>query len=203
MAVISYVPTFQHQDWIDNVDRVQAGGDNGFNLRFHALEAEFNRLAGVITQLSAALQALGQQPPPQQLAATFTPELVPTAANGWTHLAGLAQKPPTQTGAQGMMSVTIPHGARIQSLRVSGRNSGAGNLRIILQRQDISTNASPADRVAHIETTGDPFDMTAAADAQFATVDTTRFKYFVVAQLDNAQAADTVQLAVFQISYLA
>ena len=71
MAVISYIPGFQHQDWIDNVDRVQAGGDNGFNLRFHALEAEFNRLAGVITQLNAALQALGQQPPAQQLAATF------------------------------------------------------------------------------------------------------------------------------------
>lgn len=40
-----YVPKFSHSDWIDNEDRVQAGGENGFNIRFHKLEAEFAALA--------------------------------------------------------------------------------------------------------------------------------------------------------------
>ncbi|KIQ66474.1 hypothetical protein TR51_02440 [Kitasatospora griseola] len=40
-----YHPLFTHQDWIDNEDRVQAGGEKGLNIRFHNLEAEFRTIA--------------------------------------------------------------------------------------------------------------------------------------------------------------
>jgi len=53
---ITYTPQFKHQDWIDNVDRVAAGGDNGFNARFHALEAEFTNLSKVVEDLSKAMR---------------------------------------------------------------------------------------------------------------------------------------------------
>lgn len=57
MANITYKRTFQHEDWIDNEDVVQAGGEKGFNVKFHGLEAEFDDISGVIAQLSAGLGA--------------------------------------------------------------------------------------------------------------------------------------------------
>src|SRR5439155_12411403 len=57
MATITYNRTFTHADWIDNEDVVQAGGEKGFNAKFHALETEFDNISGVITQISAGLGA--------------------------------------------------------------------------------------------------------------------------------------------------
>jgi len=61
MANITYKRTFQHQDWIDNEDVIQAGGPRGFNLEFHSLEGEFDTLSGVVSKLNAGLtfQPLG------------------------------------------------------------------------------------------------------------------------------------------------
>ena len=55
--MVTYNRTFQHQDWIDGQDIVQAGGERGFNSEFHALEAEFDNLSPVIAQLTAGLGA--------------------------------------------------------------------------------------------------------------------------------------------------
>src|SRR5439155_19538127 len=57
MADIRYQRTFQHVDWIDNQDAVQAGGEKGFNVKFHAMEAEFDTISGVIAQVIAGLGA--------------------------------------------------------------------------------------------------------------------------------------------------
>ena len=57
MANITYNRTFTHVDWIDDEDIVQAGGEKGFNVEFHAFEAEFDNISGVIAQLSAGLGA--------------------------------------------------------------------------------------------------------------------------------------------------
>jgi hypothetical protein len=55
--MVTYNRTFQHQDWIDNQDIVQAGGEKGFNAEFHGLESEFDKIAGAIAQLNAGLGA--------------------------------------------------------------------------------------------------------------------------------------------------
>ena len=202
---ITYTPQFAHADWQDLVDRVQAGGGNGFNRRFHDLEAEFTRISTVVGQIDAALTALGQTPTPQATLFTLTPSLVQTTTTPWTHQAGLAQKPPGQTSAAGMMSISLPHGALIQSLRATGRNQNTGNsnnLRISLFRQGVLGNAGPADRIARVDAPTDPFDISATADPNFRQVDNQAFKYFILAQLDNAQASDTIALMAFQISYV-
>jgi len=49
MANVTYKRNFQHQDWIDNEDIVQAGGPRGFNVEFHHLEGEFDAIAGVVS----------------------------------------------------------------------------------------------------------------------------------------------------------
>ncbi|GHE97753.1 hypothetical protein [Streptomyces fumanus] len=56
MTGVSFTPTFQHTDYVDNRDRVQAGGPNGFNARFRALQADLGKLSEVITEVDGALQ---------------------------------------------------------------------------------------------------------------------------------------------------
>lgn len=202
MADINYTRAVSFSDYIDGETIVSAGGADGFNVRFHALEHEFDSISTVVGQLEAAIKAAGAAPPPQQARLVVTPNLVATAVNAWSHAQGIAQKPPALTGAQGMMSVSFPDNVRVVSLRVIGANSGAGALRIILQRQALVAGASQLDQIARVDGTGNPFDLNAPANATFATIDNANFKYFLVALLDNAAAADTVTLSAFQIIYL-
>lgn len=208
---INYNPQFQHQDWVDNVDRVQAGGPNGFNGRFHSLEAEFQTISQVVGLIAAALNALGTKPPPAPVRITLTPTLVATAALGWLfNVNGTATKQAGQTSAHGMMSVQLPAGATVQTFRATGRNSdaaqqnpGPGNLRLVLSRQSVDPTATGTQQqVALVNGVGVTFDTTIAANNQFATVDNDHFRYFVSADLDNAAATDVVQLNSFQITVL-
>jgi hypothetical protein len=57
-----YKREFQHTDWIDFVDPVQAGGGNGFNERFHALESEFDLISAAITSVDNALSSFESAP---------------------------------------------------------------------------------------------------------------------------------------------
>ena len=58
-----YTRHFQHRDWIDFVDPVQAGGNNGFNNRFHALESEFDLIATAISSVDNAVTNLENAAP--------------------------------------------------------------------------------------------------------------------------------------------
>jgi hypothetical protein len=58
MADITYSRTFSHQDWIDNEDVVQAEGENGFNLRFHALEDELDTIGTVLGTVDAEIKKI-------------------------------------------------------------------------------------------------------------------------------------------------
>lgn len=202
MANITYTRQFQHTDWQDNVDRVQAGGPTGFNQHFHDIEGDFDAIAQVVSLINAALIALGQAPPPTPTQTTITPALVAASSTGWQGGLGVVSKPANQTSAWGAMSVDLPNGALIQSFRATGRNTGAGNLRIALQRQGVVLG-TPSERVAGLDNiTGDPFDQNAPANSANALVNNQQFKYFITAQLDNAGATDTVVLNAFQITYL-
>jgi hypothetical protein len=204
---ITYIPSFKHQDWVDNVDRVQAGGSNGFNIRFHQLETELSHIAAVVAQIDAALAALGQTPPAKTLVSTFTPNLVATAASAWAHAIGFALKPAGATSAQGMMSIDLPHNAVLQQFRATGKNEGTapgtpgnGSLRLTLQRMALTPDATSVN-VARIDGSGSPFDTTVSVDSQFAQVNNNQFRYFITAQLNNAGATDNVLLSAFQITY--
>jgi hypothetical protein len=52
MADIFYDRKFTHEDWIENVDVVQASGENGFNRRFHGIEDEFDTISGVVNTIA-------------------------------------------------------------------------------------------------------------------------------------------------------
>jgi len=71
-APTGYTRHFQHQDWIDFVDPVQAGGNNGFNERFHALESEFDLIAASISSVDNAVTNLQSAPPAIGLSIALT-----------------------------------------------------------------------------------------------------------------------------------
>lgn len=210
LANITYTRTFQHTDWQDNVDRVQAGGGTGFNKHFHDIEGDFDALSQVVSQINAALIALGQQPTPQPIRINLTPTLVPIDSSpGWLHNSGEAffkridpLKDPTTTS--GMMSVDLPEKVRITTFRATGQNASTTALvRVSLFRQTIQASGIPPERIARVAGDANPFDNSAAADPNLARVDKDRFKYFIVAFVDSMQVGDDISLSGFQIVYIA
>jgi hypothetical protein len=71
--VVNYQRHFQHDDWVDNEDVVQADGERGFNPKFHALETEFDNVAAAFGQANTAFSGilrLAVGAPPNQLMLT-------------------------------------------------------------------------------------------------------------------------------------
>ncbi|SRR6266849_1408855 len=62
-ALTGYTRHFQHKNWLDFIDPVQAGGDNGFNDRFHKLESEFDLIAAAISSVDDAVTNLENAAP--------------------------------------------------------------------------------------------------------------------------------------------
>lgn len=198
---IGFTRGFQHEDWVDNVDRVQAAGDNGFNQRFHGIEADLDEIGLIVDLISRALDSLSAAPAALELRESVTPAFVATSGSGWAHRNGFAEKGAGLTSAAGMTSVSLPHGARVLRLRVVGRNNGGGNLRIALMRQLVADPGATSEQIARVEGATDPFDQSVAADPPFQRVDDERFKYFITATLNNALAADVVNLTAMQVVY--
>ncbi|MFE5720444.1 hypothetical protein [Streptomyces erythrochromogenes] len=197
MTVI-YQPTFRHTDWVDNVDRVRAAGDNGFNVRFHGLEEEFARIAAVVTKVSEALDALSQTPVPKPVKITLTPALI-TLTDPWNHVFGGAAKPSGVGDASGMMSLALPHGSVIRELRVCGRKD-SGNLSVNVRRQSLSAGATTELLVGLTLGNGNFDTSTAAPVGPALKVDNDQSRYYLTAELDGAVTTSVVQLTCFQIT---
>ena len=203
MAAIAYNSNFKHTDWIDNVSRVKAGGDDGFNRHFHDIEAEFTTLSGVVKEISDRLDQLAQKPAAQPIPTTLTPVLATTGATGWEHVAGSARKPTGAIAAAGTMSVDLPDGVTIQSLRVIGQCDGAGILPILVRRQKLDP-AAASEPVVGVTGAGGPFDSkNQPQDPTHAVVDTDTYRYFIAASVANSQPNDVVRLDAFQIVHVA
>ena len=199
MDISPYTPSFSHTDWIDNRDRVQAGGDNGFNTRFHDLEAEFAILAAHLNPLVEALSK-----PLVKL--TLAPILTPYVNQGemthrppWVQGIDQVRKAPDQQEAHGTMGLTLPAGARIQSLLVTGSPpSGTATLTIVLQRHRFDNTAS-SEPVVTANQLGQPFSPPAGSP-ELAVVEDD-YRYYLTADLAGATATDLVQLFCIQLTY--
>lgn len=58
MANITYTRGFVHDDWIDNEDVVQAGGEKGFNQKFHGLEDELDKVAATFAVVDSEVKKI-------------------------------------------------------------------------------------------------------------------------------------------------
>jgi hypothetical protein len=215
---ITYTSGFQHADWIDNVDRVQAAGDNGFNVRFHDLEDEFDKISDAVKLISDALQAL--QPPAGivDLLSVF-----PTQCGGEPQpfdqgVDGLKAPPeaaPDADSAFTFIPITLPNGAEIRSLRAVGEivTTGTGGMAapVRLQRRQLTTdpNVDPLDRIAQVTPdTNGPFDIKREAFdipsiPGLRAVDNNRFSYFLrVSWVDGGPKPRSANFVGFQIAYV-
>lgn len=204
MANVSFNPTFSHSPWVDNRDRVQASGPNGFNVRFAALQADLGALSTVVSQIDVALDQLEAGPGAQTRVVTLPPILVATSGGGaWAlDTSGNAVRPAAQTSLSGITPAVLPQGVRLASLRATGVNSGTGSLRVNLMRASLA-GAGTSERLARVTGDANPFDNSVSVDPALAVVDNSTHRYFLLATLDNATGTDSVSLSGFQISYLA
>ncbi|MGA5823994.1 hypothetical protein ACPC54_39880 [Kitasatospora sp. NPDC094028] len=202
MTQSHYVPAFTHTDWIDNEDRVQAAGENGFNIRFHNLESEFRTLADgylnpmIDTVFRTVTSCL-----------SLTPILAPDQPGkpGWELNFDVAQKPATATEAHGIMNVVLPDHVVIKSLMVSGDRepNPPGAVpppvfpTIVLRSMPVTGSGQFAEIVT---VSGFGVAVPPKPGAQ-TTVDNTANKYFIEADLAPVTATDTVKLFCFQITY--
>ncbi|MGW5420902.1 hypothetical protein [Streptomyces sp. NPDC003943] len=202
MTDISFSPTFKHVAWVDNRDRVAAGGQNGFNVRFDAIQRDLEKLSGVVTAIDAGLKAVAQRPVVQRkltLAPTFAP--VQLRAEWVLDATGVATRASsTDITLSGLLTVTPPDGVQLLTLGATGRNAGDGTLKVTLFRNSLSV-LGPPEQIAEVTCSGGAFGEAQPVTSGKGLVDMSHFSYFVNASLDGATAGGTVYITSVQLSY--
>jgi hypothetical protein len=211
--MVSYTPQFNPPPWVDFVDTVQAGGSNGFNARFQQIVTEFMTLSQVVSAINTALQP----PAPTPHTVTLAPTLAATPAGApWQQQIASVTVPTVgqpatgyQSAALGFMPVTLPNGAILQSLRVTGSSAG-GSLIVTLYSQPLTSGALQpvlvASGILPTAAPAAPFDIPPAPQNGSTVVNNSSNKYFLLAQLTNGNVALAglgTSLDAFQITYSA
>ncbi|MCM2422892.1 hypothetical protein [Streptomyces sp. RKAG293] len=202
---------FRHPTWVDTVDRVAAGGPNGFNALFEALQKDltaidqlFATAAGAVNALQAKVDALGQ-PQAVNRSVTVIPMLAGIAGQqAWdvTSTPGSAAKPAGAATAQGLVTVALPAGSVITGFKAGGSNIGSGllALEVHCQRLDGSNPRVVAKITVSGLPTGGVFPANPVTPTGDAVVDPGTVCY-ITAKLSGAQGGDTVTLSGFQVLY--
>ncbi|MFD6916882.1 hypothetical protein [Streptomyces virginiae] len=188
-----YKPQFAHKDWIDNQDRVQAGGTNGINDRFHQLEKEFARLAD--NHVNPLIDGLGTT-----RYVSLIPALTAYEINGvkmpWTQGVDQVEKPSGTAAANGFMSISLPDNATVTSLKVTGDNASTnGVLTVALKGRQIANEGEGAVTLIETDEIG-----TAARPLGDAKITNNTHRYFLTVDVVNA-ADDVVRVLCVQLTY--
>lgn len=204
MADVSFTPTFTHTPWVDNKDRVQAGGANGFNVRFSSLENDLQTLSAVVSDIDTALDALAAGAGPVSHLITMAPPILlrigDATSQYWTQdVDGSSIPSPQHSNADGIMPVSVPNGATLAQFAVKGSFSGAGGLEVDFLRRAIDGSGA-ATLLASVVvgvTAGNAATMSGAV----AVADVANFYYFVRATVAGAGASTNARLFGLQLTY--
>ncbi|MCA1705904.1 MAG: hypothetical protein ABR608_10670 [Pseudonocardiaceae bacterium] len=204
MADFSYTPKFHHLAWADNVDRVEAGGTNGFNTRFETIESDLHGVSTVVAQIGTALDQLNARVPtvPPTVTLSVAPALQPVANSGaWTLQASGVAVAPQAVGPNGVVALTLPDRIRMTSLRVRGRGvpPNGQNTAFFLIR--VSVTDGTTQNVAAFDTSTVPLNTAQPLpNSALSVVDLANFRYVISAN-SGAATADPVTLVSFQLTY--
>jgi hypothetical protein len=188
MADVSYTPVFHHTDWVDKVDRAEASGPNGFNVRFTSIERDLREASTVVTEIATAIRAAHTSTPDTPARITFTPQLrdVPpllgfeTTDQGFQ--SGLSN---AQFGAcTGVANFVPPDRARLKTVRIVGRVDASGGINsatISVMRIPLGATTSPTKLGGVALTTTGDFDLQSSVIDDLALVDLSASRYFVTA----------------------
>ncbi len=209
MSDLSYTPTFRHKPWVDNVDRVKAGGPDGFNVRFEAIEADLHQVSAVVATIGTLLDSAGPATPSgtQRLLVPLdpSPELSP-GSGFWTCDGTGAMHPQPDSvsaarSASSTMDLSLPDKATLVSMRVIGRHqSGSAHVSVGMQRNHLFNIGISADSLARISVDppgpGNPYDLSTPVTAAFAAVDNNQFRYALTFFANSVTDADSLNITV-------
>lgn len=189
-----YIPEFTHADWLDHVDRVQAGGDRGLNTRFHDVEEEFDRVAKHVNALHKAVE-VGES------FLTLVPILAtPSGTQGWKQgVDFVGRTSASQREAHGIMYVALPNGSEVKSLLVTGTHQGGGNVSVTLRRREIRNQFSAENLITATEV-NEPAEPEPQVESALPVVTNDTHRYYIVVEFKDAPDAATIELFCFQFN---
>jgi len=200
VGTIHYTPGFSPAGFVDEVDVIRAGGPNGFNARFHAIEDDLAQFSTVVATIDAALVAIATGPTEHSV--WLPPALLPTAGGQPWQLSatGAAQDTPG-TSPAGAFSVLPPDGVRLEGLRAIGQCTSGIAVTVKLSR--CAYGSAVVQELGSLTANGNPFDVTLPVDPSLARVATGSFRYFVTASAPTTPTTNTttVLIAAFQLVY--
>jgi hypothetical protein len=198
MADITYKREFQHDDWIDNEDIVQAGGESGFNSKFHGLEKEFDKLSGVIAQINSSLVPVVPATTLTFAAAFFRRGSI----TPWTVGDDKAEASFEEGDVEGWMPVQLPDGTKIQKIIIIGARTDTAtakvkSLVIQLQRRSLGGDSELLISVPLVNTPTNPFRIERTLTT-VNLVDNKNNQYQVIATASGDSGA-AAQLSALQV----
>ncbi|MEV7393449.1 hypothetical protein [Streptomyces sp. NPDC091215] len=204
---LSFTPTFRHKKWHNNVDLIAAGGPDGFNVRYDAIDNDLRQAATVVDQINTALNQTGIQPgeqvltPPIDLFSFGSPG---SAVNGWfLDSTGVAHADSGSGGGEAVVGLSLPDGVTLTSFRAMGVFS-AIRMSITLCRAslaDWSQTSLLAQITERVPGRTNPFDLQVPTVAVRSVVDNNRFHYYVLLASDLVGSTDDVSVSTLQLAY--
>lgn len=206
---LRFTPTFRHTNWVNNVDRIEAGGPNGFNVRYDAIDSDLAQMSTVVGQISGALSTPGGTPGEQRLTPGLDFVTVSQGSGGdWTYDNAGAVHPAGGTGGgSAVMDLTLPDRIKLRQFRALGLYPGSPvRFTLVLSRTSL-TDASRTDELTRITISGsgitNPYDITVPVLDGFASVDNSAFRYSVLGSAELIQTPSAVSVATIQFVYTA
>ena len=203
MSDLSYTPTFFHKPWTDNVSRITAGGEDGFNVRFAAIESDLHQVSTEVDKIALEIVTRRLSVPLDLVG----PNALAPESQGWFCDGTGAMHPAAgDGGGRGVMELKLPDGAKLTSMRAIGRYPGGPpRLSVSIARSSLFNGGRSPDTLAELTdaTPGmaNPYDLTRPVDPAFATVDLASFRYFLVANATQVTDSDAISLAAVQLFY--
>jgi hypothetical protein len=199
---ISYTPVFRHTDWVDNVDRVEAAGQNGFNIRFNTIGSDLRQLSTVVGQINTRLTQLADRPVPT-VRLTLPPALRPTGGAPWVIASTGEAVVPPNGGSSGALNLSLPDGARLTTFRATGQCQ-SDSIVISLVRGIGHFGSAAFQEMVRLTVDTSPFDKSGAVDPSAGRVDNSTFRYFINAQTNGTSPATpgAVAIRAFQLTYV-
>ena len=211
MVDVNFVPTFSHDDWEDKIDRVDAEGPDGFNIRFNAIAADLHQLSTVVARTDAAITDFRTPPPPKQQVMTFNPVFGRVPPNtSWRNGAdGTAEIGVLDGGgAFGVMNLDLPDNFALTTMRVLGQIISADrgvDVTVTLSRSPLrlAASGSSTETLGSIRSFGPgSFDLQATVNSPLGRIDTNSFRYPLTAKYVADIGQSSVQIAAVQLTFV-
>jgi hypothetical protein len=209
MASITFTRGFKHVDWVDNEDVVQAAGDQGFNTRFHDIEADFDKVSEALALVKQSLDTLGAT-----VNAPVTIGLEPVlysfgvndawSAINWSQGSNgtFVQNIPSKPQAWGVLPLRLPDGVTLVSAKLLGEVLNAGPQTAVKCDIVQELRTPPFTRTQLVPLSAAVATDTPTIIAGSPTYDSGLNAYYALIRATDIAASTTVRIRGLQITYL-